>query len=59
MPRDYTKGYESTDPEDANAPGRDSDQHYDPPGTMAEAVKARWKNVPGPYPFGKNTEGGQ
>jgi hypothetical protein len=58
MAADWTKGFESTRPQDANSPGRDSDQHYSPPGTMAEAVKARWKNVPTAYPRGKATDGG-
>src|SRR5262249_55110481 len=55
---DWTKGYESTRPEDANAPKRDRDQTWSGPGTMAEAVKERWKGIPKPYPFGKAKDGG-
>jgi len=58
MAADYTRGYESTRPEDANSPGRERDQRWTPPGTMAEAVKERWRNVPKPYPLGKAKDGG-
>ena len=58
MAADWTKGFESTRPEDANAPKRDRDQTWSGPGTMAEAVKERWKGIPKPYPFGKAKDGG-
>src|SRR5262249_57628551 len=48
MAADWTKGFESTRPEDANAPNRDRDQKWSGPGTMAEAVKERWKGIPKP-----------
>lgn len=40
------KGYTSSRPEDANNPGRASDQRYDPPGAAAVATKAAWKRQP-------------
>jgi len=58
MPDDFLQGYEATDPKEADAPNRPTYQTYYPPGTMAETVKARWKNVPKAYPFGKARDGG-
>jgi len=55
---DWRDGYESTRPEDADAPNRPSGQPYLKPDGMAEAYKERWKNVPVAYPFGKAKDGG-
>ena len=43
---DWTKGYESSTPESANAPNRPSDQKYLKPGAHAVEEKRRWINEP-------------
>jgi len=56
---DFTKGYQSFDPKDCDAPEpHPSAQPYEDPGYMAEAYKRRWKNVPVAFPFGTAKDGG-
>jgi hypothetical protein len=54
----YIKGYESTDPADANPSQEHTRKPWLPCGGMAEAVRERWRGVPVPYPRGKRPQDG-
>lgn len=55
----FTKGYESSTMESANAPDYPGNQVWSGPASSAEAYKAHWKNKPPIFPYGSNDEGGK
>jgi hypothetical protein len=59
MADDWLKGYEATDPATVKPEEEHTPHVYAPPGTMARAVRGRWRDVPVPYPFGTAKDGGR
>ena len=53
----WVKGYEASDPKDANSPNRPSGQQYFGPGECATAYKAKWKDRPALLPNGEGDDG--
>jgi len=54
----YIKGYESTDPADAEPAEQHTPIPFAPPGSVATAVQERWRGKPVPYPRGKRPQDG-
>ena len=55
----FTKGYDATTPDAANSPDYPGNQVYEGVGARAEAYKAHWKQKPGVFPYGTNSQGGK